>query len=561
MNLAIMSCKCGCAAKAANANEVAARLFAADTTLWSTDPAVQEKITNRLGWLASPQGMAPHVAPVTKLVDATRAAGFKHVVLLGMGGSSLCPEVLAKVFGTTAGYMQLLVLDSTAPDAVRAIDAQIELDKTLFIPASKSGSTIETNVMYAYFYKKLEEVGVPQPGKHFIAITDPGSSMEALAKEKGFLACFLNPADIGGRFSAISLFGLIPAAFLGIDIGAFLMRTAQVCAADSAFVQNAIAVGLRLGAIAKQGRDKLTFAMSPQLEPLGDWIEQLVAESTGKVGMGILPVVGERDGVWGADRVLVTMKLGDEPVRPLAGAATCPTKIEVEMPDTLCIGMEFLRWELITAAMGVALEVNPFDEPNVTESKTKTGALLKEFIADGALPMPAACKSFGAISVTPSAALKAFAQTSGATCCATEANATIASAIKLLAASAKAGDYVTLSAFIAPTEKRFAQLQTVRQALATLTQTASTLGIGPRFLHSTGQLHKGGANNGLFVVLVADESANDLAIPGYPYGFGTLCLAQGLGDFACLDMHGRRALLLRTGDVDGALAELTEALA
>ena len=562
MKLPVMMCDCGCAAQEADAHNVTVRLFAKDTTLWSENADIQAKIKNRLGWLDAPEAMAPQIPTILEVVEDIKAAGFTHAVLLGMGGSSLCPEVMAKVFGTAPGFLKLLVLDSTSPESVLAVDEEIELSKTLFIPASKSGSTIETNVMLAYYLKKLQDAGISSPGEHFIAITDPESCLAELSKEKGFRHCFLNPPEIGGRFSALSLFGLVPMALLGIDVEELLLRSSEVCSSSSAFALNAVTIGLRLGTIAKKGRNKLSFLMSPTLAPLGDWIEQLVAESTGKEGDGILPVVGELGGVWGNDRVAVKMKLGSEAVRCCGCEEGCETKtitkIDIELTDSLSLGMEFLRWELITAAMGVAMKINPFDEPNVTESKVITGELLKEYVENKKLTLPDFCHDFQGIKVSPSKALKDTIVKSAMPCCSVTDSKDIADLVKLLLSTAVEGDYVTLSAFIAPTAKRMGQLQEIRRNLGRLSKCATTLGIGPRFLHSTGQLHKGGANNGLFLVLTQEPPSSDLAIPGYEYGFGTLCLAQGLGDFNCLNLHERRAILLYTKDVD-AMLELLEA--
>ncbi|NLD61875.1 hypothetical protein GX645_05420 [Candidatus Sumerlaeota bacterium] len=559
MKTAKMICECECAVQEDKARDTATRLFAKDATLWSENAETQAKILNRLGWLDAPEAMLSLAPQVIEVVDRVRAAGFTTAVLLGMGGSSLCPEVMSKVFGTAKDYLKLMVLDSTAPESVAAIDNAVELEKTLFIPASKSGSTIETNVMYAYYYDRLLKAGVENPGRHFVAITDPGSSMEKLAAEKSFLHCFLNPPQIGGRFSALSLFGLFPMALLGINIEEMLMRVNEVSSQSSEFVRNAMSLGLRLGTAAQKGRNKLTFQMSPKLKPLGDWIEQLVAESTGKNGKGILPVVGEKNGAQSDDRIYVQMSVGTEATPECCGCTKSP-RIEIKLDDLLDIGCEFYRWELMTAAMGVALEENPFDEPNVTESKQNTMALLNSYSEKGELPLPEFCGKFGElIRVSPTAALHdAVAAKEGV---APACPLGLAEALRMLTSTVNTGDYVTLSAFVAPTAERLVALQSIRGALGVKTGCPTTLGIGPRFLHSTGQLHKGGPNQGVYLVIATvANAATDLTIPGYPYSFGTLCLAQGLGDFSSLDRHGRRAMLLLVDDVDKALAYIADSL-
>ncbi len=522
------------------------RLFKKDPTLWSNDDAVKEKILDRLGWLDVPSTMTPLVPQILKIVEEVRALGYTKTVLLGMGGSSLCPDVMSKVFGASESYPDLLVLDSTAPEAIRSIENKIDLAKTLFIPASKSGSTIETNVMFSYFYDQLVKAGVEQAGKHFIAITDPGSSLEKLAAEKSFLHCFLNPSQIGGRFSALSLFGLVPMALLGINIEEMLARVAAVCHPNNAFVNNAIAAGLWLGRLALKGCDKLTFIMSPKLAPLGDWIEQLVAESTGKEGKGVLPIVNENVPAWSDDRVCVCISLQGTPVCTCTDAKE---KMTITLIDRLSIGPEFLRWEIITAAIGIALGVNPFDEPNVSESKKNTLNLLDVFVKDNSLPLPEFCNDLKILKVAPSTALLETLKKNGTAVC----PGTVGESIKRLLSTVEAADYVTLSAFIATDDKRMAALAEVRKRIGALSGRPTTLGIGPRYLHSTGQLHKGGANKGVFIVLVSTPTRDDISIPGYPYSFGTLCLAQGLGDFASLDRHGRRAMLFYTSDVDKTL--------
>jgi RpiB/LacA/LacB family sugar-phosphate isomerase len=529
------------------ARQVVSRIWAADPRAFTPDVAHDKSIRNRLGWLRSPEEMSGpgKAAALGAFADEVARAGFTHAVLLGMGGSSLCPEVLAHTFGAGKG-IALQVLDSTDPEAVAAVERSIDPHRTLFLVSSKSGGTIEVRSFERYFWAKalLRHGGSRErAGAQFVAVTDPGTQLEQLATDNAYRAIFRNPPDIGGRYSALSYFGLVPAALLGIDVAALVERSRRMAedCRRPALVENPGAdLGLRLGALAKAGRDKLTLLMSPEVASLGSWIEQLVAESTGKLGKGILPVDREPLGApadYGPDRVFVVTELagGTPAASPEAlhalRAAGHPV-IELSMADRLDLGAEFFRWELATAVAGAALDINPFDEPNVTEAKQATAKLLEVHARDQKLPEVAAAATPDA-----AAALAAHLERAGA------------------------GDYLCLSAFFRATPERDALLTRLRVACRQRRQVATTLGYGPRFLHSTGQLHKGGPNNGVFIQLVARPSA-DLPVPGDTFTFGVLRDAQALGDFQVLEVHGRRALRVALGtDVEAGLARMVAALA
>jgi transaldolase/glucose-6-phosphate isomerase len=526
--------------------EVVRRIWASDPRGFTEDTVHDKSIRNRLGWLRSPEEMSDpaRLAALTAFAEEIVRAGFKHAVLLGMGGSSLCPEVLAHTFGAGRG-LSLEVLDSTDPASVAAVEGAVDLDRTLFLVSSKSGGTIEVRSFERYFWAKVlarHGGSVEKAGSQFVAITDPGTQLEQLATGNKYRTIFRNPPDIGGRYSALSYFGLVPAALLGIDVAALVGRARAMAAASHAptLADNPAAdLGARLGALAKVGRDKLTLVFSPELASFGSWIEQLVAESTGKLGKGIVPVDGEPLGppsAYGPDRVFVVSQLaGGAPAAPLellqALRAAGHPVIELPLADRLDLGAEFFRWELATAVAGAALDINPFDEPNVTEAKQATAKLLEAHARDHRLPDSTA-----------------------------PARPDDAAALRAHLAKVGAGDYLCLSAFFRRTDARHELLTRIRAACQSRGIT-TTLGYGPRFLHSTGQLHKGGPNNGVFLQLVTEATA-DLPVPGDTFSFGVLRDAQALGDFQVLELHGRRALRVALGtDVEGNLARLLAALA
>ncbi|SRR6266851_3848924 len=543
----------------AKQKKAAARLWARDVSLWGDDPQHQAVAKNRLGWLEATQFARQHQVD---LAAFAKEAGqkFRHCLLLGMGGSSLCPDVLARVFGKREGGLELRVLDSTAPDAVRHAADGFDLRKTLFLVSSKSGTTTEVNSFYRHYRSQIDD------GANFVAITDGGSPLQKLAEKEGFWRTFVNPSDIGGRYSALSFFGLVPAALLGLELGKMLEEADKVALASQPQVPIHENLAVRLGAIAgglaKNGADKLTLLLSKSLAPFGGWVEQLVAESTGKSGRGIVPVDGEPPGkkdAYGNDRLFVSLSLANETHDMTYLAEAGHPVVQWKLSSPYELAGEFLRWEIATAVMGAIIEVDPFDEPNVTESKDKTKALLAG-VKDGKLP-PAepALRSGGlALFASPEHAqvLRKAAGTLGAPAA--------ASAAGWIAAQLALGDdrdYIALLAYLRPSDdlrKQFNQLQgQIRDA----TKLACTMGFGPRFLHSTGQLHKGGPNSGVFVQ-VTSEGGEDLPIPGQPFGFQTLFAAQARGDLEVLQARGRRALRVHVedGKPDKALDTLRDAV-
>jgi transaldolase / glucose-6-phosphate isomerase len=537
------------------ADDVIARVWAADTTLWRPDDGAHQAIVaGALGWIDVFEDVRDQVEGLGQFVAEVRDEGFTHAVLLGMGGSSLAPEVLQAVLGTAPGYLELHVLDSTDPAAVRAVEAAIDLERTLFIVASKSGGTTETACFHAYFHGRLREHCSDHAGQHFVAITDEGTSLEREALDQGFRAVFVNPSDIGGRYSALSFFGLVPAALIGVDLGRLLDGARAMAVAsgpDVAAADNpALRLGAALGELALQGRDKLTLVLDPALTPLGAWVEQLVAESTGKEGTGILPVdlepLGPPD-VYGDDRVFcVTTLAGQADTATTALLAALEEAghpvLEHDVADVADIGGEFLCWELAVAVAGHVLGIDAFDQPNVQESKDNTKRLLAAYAEAGELPAEA-----------PGAGGERVVFPVG--------DAGLPAALSDFLAQAAAGDYVALQAYIAPGAARWDELQAMRTDLRDALGVATTLGYGPRYLHSTGQLHKGGANTGLFLQLLGHDP-DDVDIPGQPYSFGVLKRAQARGDLAALRAHGCRALRVCLGDdVPAGLARLAELLA
>ena len=530
------------------------RLWEADASLWKPDDeAHQAIIGNSLGWLSVFEGVREQIEGVNEFVDELRAEGFRSAVLLGMGGSSLAPEVLEAVLGTRDGYLELHVLDSTDPAAVLAVEAAVDLESTLFIVSSKSGGTTETASFHAFFYERLRAHCGEHAGHHFVAITDEGTSLQEEALAQGFRAIFVNPSDIGGRYSALSFFGMVPAALIGVDLERLLDGVRDVAVACGPDVPAAENPGLRLGVVlaeaALAGRDKLTIVTEPPLRALGAWVEQLVAESTGKEGTGILPVdlepVGDPE-VYGADRVFAAVGLASVAATGSAGrlmdlvAAGHPV-LGHEMEGAYALGGEFLRWEIAVATAGYVLGIDPFDQPNVQESKDNTKRLLAGFIASGEL-----------LEDLPSGdGRQAFPLEDGE----------LPAALAAFLAQAAPGDYVALQAYVAPGEAVWGRLQTLRLELRDHLRLATTLGYGPRFLHSTGQLHKGGPNRGLFLQLVGDDPV-DADIPGQPYSFSVLKRAQARGDLGALRAHGCRALRVGLGDdVQDGVRRLTDLVA
>jgi glucose-6-phosphate isomerase len=503
-------------------------LWARQLDIWTRDAEVQKKIANRLGWLGALDFVTPQLPRLTTFADSIRTSGLSQVVLLGMGGSSLAPEVLRRVFGVRDGYPAFRMLDSVDPDAVRA--AMARADSSLFVLASKSGTTIEPNVMAAEAMERLRAAGIADPGSRFVAITDEGTALHRRAIDERFRDVFVNPTDIGGRYSALSFFGMVPAALMGIDLERMVALAREMeaaCRQDTVASNPGLALGALMAAGALNGRDKLTLLVPERLASFGLWVEQLVAESTGKHGKGVVPITGEPASVApGDDRIAVFVRLAGDTRAAPSRVANDPIAT-IDMPEVAALGAEFLRWEIATAAAGVLLDINPFDEPNVQQAKDATRALLDVYAQQKRLPMPEPTASFKGVRLATSRAVEEA-----------RPGASPEEFLQLIGR----GDYFCLLAYLPPDDDAFEpRLWELREHVADRYGCATMFGYGPRYLHSTGQLHKGGANNGVFVVITADAD-QDLPVPGEPFSFGVLELAQGVGDFQSLDRTGRRAL-------------------
>jgi transaldolase / glucose-6-phosphate isomerase len=548
--------------EAADREQFARRVWTKDPTLWKPNPAEQNEITNRLGWLDVTEQMCDALPRLRDLRDDVRRNGFTHAVLFGMGGSSLAPEVLRETFGVAEGQPHLIVLDSTDPATILGVERSIDLAHTLFIVASKSGGTIETQSHFKYFHKKVAAQAGDKAGLQFIAITDAGTSLDKLAQDNHFRAIFRNPADIGGRYSALSYFGLVPAAIIGLDVEKLLDRAdtmRQACRPDASHFGNpGLYLGTVMGTLANRGRDKVTLVMAPPISTFGYWIEQLIAESTGKEGKGILPVEGETLGapaVYGDDRLFVYLRT-DEGADPDQDAklqtleAAGQPVVRIALRDTYDLGAEFFRWEFATAIAGALIGINAFDQPNVQEAKDATNAILEEYAVTHTLPQPQA------ILRTENVAIVAGEREAPLLVEAVSLQA----ALETYAQQVKPGDYIALLAYLERTPDTQARLQRIRLRLRDLCRAATTLGYGPRFQHSTGQLHKGGPNTGAFLQFVADDPV-DAPIPDEPYTFGVLKQAQALGDLQSLQHHNRRVIRLHLGaDIGEALREVERAV-
>ncbi len=538
------------------------RVWEHDFTVWKP---VDKEISNRLGWLRIGDEMRQHLGRLGALVHDLQAAGYAHAILLGMGGSSLAPELYGKTFGVRPGFLNLTVLDSTDPGAVLAATAGYDLNRTLFIVSTKSGGTVETLSSFKYFYNLVSEAaGDSLVGEHFIAITDPGSSLATLAGRYGFRAVFLNDPNIGGRYSALSYFGLVPAVLLGVDVPLLLDRAAEMAQACGTQVVSQRNPGAQLGAAIAcaglAGRDKLTLVISPSIVSFGDWVEQLIAESTGKDGKGILPVVGEpvaAPSVYAAnDRLFVQLRLDGESAEDAALEAVQQAGhpvLRLALRDLYDQGAQCFLWEMATAVAGHLLSINPFDQPNVEAAKEQARRVVAEYAAHGALPsVPPTLTGDGvAVYTAPGAAGSAAATPAAALCDFTD--------------QARPGDYVAIHAYLQPTPAADAALQALRLCLRDRLRVATTVGYGPRFLHSTGQLHKGDAGRGLFIQITAD-SALELPIPDEAgkatssLSFGVLKMAQALGDRQALLDAGRRVIRFHLQDVVDGLEYLTRSL-
>ncbi len=513
------------------------------TRIWDRDPrawgaasgsADEQSIQTRLGWLDVATTMAPGVPRATSLAQQITAERFDAVYLLGMGGSSLCAEVLRAVCGVANGYPELHVLDTTDEKTITTAASRLDPARALFLVASKSGGTVEVASLERFFWDRVTGAEGSAAGRHFVAITDPGTALQALAESKRYREVFVNPADIGGRFSALSLFGLVPAALIGSDPAE--LHAAGAAMAEGCRQENhanpGLALGAFIGAAVLEGRDKLTLALPPSLASLGLWIEQLVAESTGKHGKGALPVVDEplgRPDAYGNDRAFVAITTDrdapDEAMLQALEAAGHPLLRLSTRIDGL--GAEFFRWEFATAVAGAALGTNPFDEPNVSEAKDKTKVLLSAYSSAGRLPAAAAAAS--------SAGISAFSPVF--------AGGSPSAVVRAALDSLRASDYVAFLSYLPGTSEVEVIIGEIREAIRAKHHVASTFGVGPRYLHSTGQYHKGGPNTALaFVITGDDETTTD--IPGAGYSFAVLKQAQALGDAETLAAHGRRVVRL-----------------
>lgn len=527
------------------------RIAGRDATFWGGDDARARSVANRLGWTDIATRMQARASDIEAFAEAVRADGFADAVLLGMGGSSLAPEVLRRSIAPRAGYPRLHVLDTTDPATIARVTAAIDPARTLFFVSSKSGGTIEVTSLFAYFHARVDTAKPGRAGENFVAITDAGTQLESLATKHGFRRAFVNPADIGGRYSALSFFGMVPAAVAGADVAALLARGAAAEASARDDRSDALTLGALLGEMALAGRDKVTFIVAPEIAAFGLWAEQLIAESTGKEGAGILPVDGEPYGAprdYGADRLFVQIRSeagANGEADAIAGALAAegfPVAV-IDLDDAYDLGGEFARWTFAVAVAGQILGINPFDEPNVQESKDNTSRVLREFAETRALDA-ATANATGVIALTPAGPVQ------GA----------LAYTISELVAAAPEDGYVAITAYIEATAEAEAAFAGMRRAIRDATQRATTLGYGPRFLHSTGQLHKGGPATGAFLQVTAND-ATDLAIPGRSYTFGQLRRAQAIGDFESLGAHGRPVLRVHLGDdIDAGLRALTDAV-
>ncbi len=536
------------------------RLWSRDAWLWTGNDEARW-----LDWLEITREQLDHLGDLHRKFHAVEGQYFKHLVLLGMGGSSLAPDVLRNTFGTFKDRPELIVLDSTDPAQIKAVEERIDLAHTVFLVSSKSGSTLEPNILRDYFFDKLRiELGQEHTANRFAVVTDPGSSLEHIARAEGYRRVFYGKPGIGGRYSALSNFGMVPAAAMGIDVGRFLdltMEMVEACAACVPARQNpGVVLGAILGVAGDHGRDKVTLVASPGIATLGAWLEQLLAESTGKEGKGLIPVDGETPGapeLYGNDRVFVYLRLDDTPdaeqdsaVQHLEQAGQ--PVVRVSIPDVYHVGQEFFRWEIATAVAGSILAINPFDQPDVEASKVATRKLTTEYEASGAFPEETP--------VAEDEHFKLYTDESNAAALRDiiGGNGSVSDYLKALLGRIKDGDYVALLAYLNRNEIHHDALQAIRHTIRGQHRVATCLGFGPRFLHSTGQAYKGGPNTGVFLQITCDDAV-DLPVPGHKYSFGVVKAAQARGDFEVLSERQRRALRIHLGeDTVAGLKQLGE---
>ena len=537
-------------------DQFTSRLWRKDPSLWKKDAENQQTIRQGLGWLHGAEKMEAYLGVLSEFVSEIRASGFREVVYMGMGGSSLAALAFQQAFALGKNGIPLIVLDTTDPQTIMKIERESPLSETLFVEASKSGTTAEPLAFGKYFYGKVKALKGEQAGKNFVAITDPGTPLVQLARDRSFRRVFFNFADIGGRYSALSYFGLIPAALMDLNIAELLIRALRMKHACNSCVPNrenpGVVLGVVIGELAKPGRDKVTFLMPESISTFGMWLEQLLAESTGKEGTGLLPVAGEPLGppsIYGKDRLFVHFRLQEEIDRAIEDGIAGLKRaghpvITIQMDDLLDIGQEFFRWEMATATAGAILGINPFDQPNVQESKENTNHLLEEVSRAGRLSAPDPNLREDPLQFYT-----------------TENRKSAEEYLKAFFAKAKPGNYIALQAYLPEKPEIHQRLQTIRIRLRDIFHLATTLGYGPRFLHSTGQFHKGGPNTGLFLQLTADD-AEDTLIPGTAFTFGIFKRAQALGDFKALQEHGKCVMRVHLGkdDLQGldAFSEILE---
>ncbi len=539
-------------------NNKVARLWQKDASLWSgTDES------NWLGWLTITEEQLVHIDVLKQIAEDVKKARFKHALLLGMGGSSLCPEVLRRTFGKIKGFPELHVLDSTDPAQIKAIEAKVDLKSTICIVSSKSGSTLEPNIYKQYFFERVKaKVGQKEAGNRFIAITDPGSKLQQVAQADGFRKIFMGVPSIGGRYSALSNFGMVPAAVMGLDVAKFLKNTEEMvkaCGTSSAADSNpGVILGTILGVAANHGRDKLTIVTSPGIFDLGAWLEQLIAESTGKIGKGIIPVDRERlakPATYGDDRVFAYLCLASKPNKAQDAAVAALEKaghpvVRITLANTYNLGQEFFRWEIATAVAGSIIGINAFNQPDVEASKIETKKLTSQYETTGSLPPESP--------FFEEKGIKLFADEKNAA--ALKGGAKLADVLKTHLSRLGADDYFAVLGYITMNPANEKTLQTIRHAVRDKKKVATVLGFGPRFLHSTGQAYKGGPNSGVFLQITCDD-AKDLPVPGQKYTFGIVKAAQARGDFAVLAERGRRALRVHLGkNLKSGLATLAKAV-
>ena len=534
------------------------RLWAHDASLWTGSDE-----GSWLGWLGITEDQIAHQQHLTDLAADIKKAGFKHALLLGMGGSSLCPEVLKMTFGKIDGFPELFVLDSTDPAQVKAFQDKVDVKNTIFIVSSKSGSTLEPNIFKQYFFELVKQaVGEKEAGNRFIAVTDPGSKFEQVAQGDHFRHIFHGLPSIGGRYSALSDFGMVPAAVMGMDAIRYLDRADVMAIACSSCLpvdkNPGVLLGLVLGTAARNGRDKVTLITSPPIWDFGAWLEQLMAESTGKEGKGLIPVDREALGVpevYGNDRVFAYIRTDtgfdpaqDKAVEALA-AAGHPV-IRITLGDLYNLGQEMFRWEIATAVAGSVIGINAFNQPDVEASKIATRALTTEYEKNGSLPAESPIFEEGGIQL--------FTDTKNAAAL-RPASKSLVGYLSAHLNRAGAGDYFALLGYVQMNEAHEQALQAIRTAVRDRKHLATCLGFGPRFLHSTGQAYKGGPNSGVFLQVTCDDKA-DLAVPGQKYTFGVVKAAQARGDFQVLADRNRRALRVHLKDVEAGLKTLGDAV-